>query len=512
MKKIINFFKRMENNYTKFFKQYIITNIILIISSIILCIFIDDTDLLLKYILFFVVNTFTIENFVKNKKTKLFVSIFSFIISFACGYLLNKYPDVLQDTVAFYFITAVCINLYHIVVLSKMKLSKYLYHVFHNILTVTIINGILNICVFGIITIVFFLLFQGNDYNLYLRSEFIICGFYTIPAYIYSFINMDNKVSELTNNILKYLILIVTLVTFVIVYIYLFKVIITNVMPVNEIFIVALLLFIVSLPVSIMYEELNINNKTLNVIMNNMSLSFIPLFFLQLYSVIARIVIYGFTENRYFGIVLLLAEAIVIFLTLYKNKKYLLYILFVIPVLALITFVIPYTNYSDFSAYSQVYRINKVMKGKETFKELNSHDAEIFAGAYNYLELKGKQHLVKYNLDEDDLLKIHSNSYLLEKHFVYVSAINKLDLFNYTSMESISEYDLELNGYNIILKGYRIDLSFLIEELQKDENYNDEVIIKLNDEFDLHLRYASFGILNDELMYCSIEGYIFKKA
>ena len=184
MKKIKSLIKSISENYVLFFKNYIVTNILIYIAAILEIILLNN-DLsgeLFKYEIFFIINSFTVENFFRNKKSKIVSFIFAYIVSFFFGLMFNSYEEEFGNFFMFYLISIYSINLFKIIKETKLELDVYLKQIFSNLLSTTIINIVLNIGVFAVLGIIVALLIPDFDFDLFLRAEIAILGFYTVPA------------------------------------------------------------------------------------------------------------------------------------------------------------------------------------------------------------------------------------------------------------------------------------------------------------------------------------------
>ena len=497
--------KRLGDNYIAFFKSYLITNIVIIISTILTIIFLekDIAVELFKYEIFFASLSFTVENFFENKKPKIIGFIIAYIIAFILGYLFNNYEERFANFFAFYLISLPSINLFHII--KKDEMSTYLHQLFSNLVSTTIINIVLNIGIFAVLGIITTLLIPDFDIELFLRVEIAILGFYTIPAYLYAFINKNSKITELANILLKYVIIPLTFIALLVVYLYLFKILITLNVPSNSVFAIVLLLFIETIITFALYKSLNISNKISNFIANNITYIFIPLYILQAYAMIIRVSIYGLTKSRYLGLMVLLVEAIILFLMKYKERKYLVYTFYVFIVASCISLLVPFINYEDASINYQVRVVDKMLKNKK-FAELNPEEKEKLAAAYEYLKYEGALDKLSVEIKDNEIEIIepyHRNyfykSYDDEEKVIDVSKYSKMELF-------MSDKE----GSKIRIKDFELDLKETIDKLIKDEEVG-KLIYQLdanNDFYVTHLNVSGNGNLVE---YVDIQGYILTK-
>ena len=512
MKLIKSIIKKLGDNYIDFFKNYLITNIAIIISTILTIIFLNDsiTFELFKYEIFFVINSFTIENFFKDKKPRIIGYIIAYIISFVLGYLFNVYEAKFANFFIFYMISIISINLFFIIKKIKLDLSTYLHQIFSNLVTTTIINLALNIGVFSVLGIISSLLLSNYDGDLFLRTFIAVFGFYTIPAYIYAFINKEAKISELANVLLKYVIIPLNIIAILVIYIYVFKIIITHNMPSNSVFAISFALFIVTIPTFVLAKDFDFKNKFLNFFNKNISFIFIPIYIIQSYAIIIRVFIYGLTEERYLGLIIILIELIILFLMKFKERKYLSHILIVFSVISAITFIVPGINYEDASTAFQVKRIEKILKNKE-FSELNGEEKAKVVGSYRYLKSKEALDKLTVKIDES---KIDFEDYYNYYDYFYENYDNseeKIDISNYVEMQRFISKESYINEGIIKVNDYQVDLNETINLLIEKKEIKEKLIFSLDENHDFYVIRLNISGQNKKANYYDLEGYILTK-
>ena len=508
MKFIKNLIKKLGDNYIEFFKNYLFTNIAIIISTILTIIFInkDIQSTLLNYEIFFCINFFTVENLFKKTKPRVIGYVVGSLVSVLFGYLFTNYEPEFTNFFMFYLISMASVNLYYIIKDTKKELSTYLYKTFSNLVSVTIINIVLTIGVMAVVGIISALLLPENDGDIFLRSIIAILGFYTIPAYLYALINEKSNVTELANILLKYVILPLTYLAATVIYIYIIKIVIQADIPSNYVFSIILVLFMVIIPVVIVTKELKIKNKFVSFIDKNISYIFLPLYILQAYAMFIRINTYGMTDERYLGVVVLIVELIILFLMKFKEGKKLTSIFFIVVIISAITFIIPKINYEDLSTSLQACRIERVMKDKE-FKDLNGEDKAKVVGSYHYLDSKDALDKIKVKLNQEEIA-----TYEVEYTHFYETYETKdaINISMYTEMKKISVLvDDPKDGIKI--NDYTINLDGIFNEMIAKGEVSTELIIGLDDMHDLYIESLYIEGYNHEVKTVNLTGYILSK-
>ena len=148
---------------------------------------------------------------------------------------------------------------------------------------------------------------------------------------------------------------------------YVLKLILMRTMPSNEIFGILTALFFVSVPVWIMNEAYR-DDSMRSRVASILPYAFAPLILMQIYSVAVRVMDYGFTPERYLGVMVILFEAItILFFKISRERSERL--LLVIAVLTVISVAVPGINMYSVSSRSQKYFLDlyqqKVQAGEE---------------------------------------------------------------------------------------------------------------------------------------------------
>ena len=230
-----------------------------------------------------------------------------------------------------------------------------------------------------------------------------MCRSRRVPNKLNGLLTEDYELSKFIDILISKILIPLFDIAFVIILIYIIKIILELEVPQNEVFAICSSLFIFMVPITIFsgkykskYYEYN--NKYLA------PLFIIPLI-LQIYSLVIRINDYGITLNRYLGIALLVIEiGTIVFLT-YKNKKYISNIFILIAVTLIVTNVLPYTNMMDVVTRSQIKVIKEEIKEDTNIEKLENGQKRKVYSAYLAIVDSFNENEVKY-LFPDYLKKI----------------------------------------------------------------------------------------------------------
>lgn len=492
MEKVRDFLNRLTSNYKTYVKQYMATNIVIIIATLVFTFanFNAWSKFLTSFAIIAVIaaiNFFVVESYFKEKKSKMYSCVAGFVIAVVLERFAhyNVFGASASRILTGYYIVAFLIGLFKVIKNSGLELSKYCTRVFKNLFGTGVIYGILVVGFALIMAISISLLTPGKNYELVLRAQIAIAGFFLIPATLLSITNTEGENSKFIETVISFVLLPLTAIATIIIYIYMIKILVLRQIPQNSIYRIVAGLFVVAFPVWVMTYEFKEKNRFVEVFSKIMPIAFIPLIGLQIYSLGARIGENGITPVRYMGVMLIIFEIVAIVLSIINKRKYLTNAVLVAAGLIAISTILPVVNMEQISNYNQASRLRKAWREGESFTSLSSEEKETASSAYRYLSRQEncEKYLPKY-LDKEELTKKlieHYSPYgdegetYDEKRTTYkrvnyqypddgvitVEGYNRIKKFkvyeydiNEENLESVSLYDT----FNINLKDYVIGL------------------------------------------------------
>lgn len=492
MEKVKDFFNRLTSNYKTYVKQYMATNIVIIIATLVFTFanFNAWSKFLTSFAIIAVIaaiNFFVVESYFKEKKSKMYSCVAGFVIAVVLERFAhyNVFGASASRILTGYYIVAFLIGLFKVIKNSGLELSKYCTRVFKNLFGTGVIYGILVVGFALIMAISISLLTPGKNYELVLRAQIAIAGFFLIPATLLSITNTEGENSKFIETVISFVLLPLTAIATIIIYIYMIKILVLRQIPQNSIYRIVAGLFVVAFPVWVMTYEFKEKNRFVEVFSKIMPIAFIPLIGLQIYSIGARIGENGITPVRYMGVMFIIFEIIAIVLSIVNKRKYLTNAVLVAAVLMAISTILPVVNLEQISNYNQASRLRKAWREGESFTSLSKEEKATASSAYRYLSRQEncEKYLPKY-LDKEELTKKlieHYSPYgdegetYDEKRTTYkrvnyqypddgvitVEGYNRIKKFqvyeydiNEENLESVSLYDT----FNINLKDYVIGL------------------------------------------------------
>lgn len=550
MKKISNLFKMLKKSIEKFPLTIIGIFILTVISAINLdndFISITVFENILVFITIFASTTFLIETLLENKiKSRIlyyvisafWAGILTFPMNIKQGFLGMSNEVFLFRMGRFiicYLIAIIALSIYYNYKRSNKKFEEYLTSTFVNIFKTSLIYAILAIGI-AIITLIFiYLILDGEDYDLVARVEILLLGIYYAPTVLYSFCDKKEEIGKFSKIVIKYVLDTLVMIAFVIIYMYIIKIIILRDIPSNQIFRILSALFIIGLPIWTMNLSLD-EGKIFDKINKKLPLLFIPFIILQIYAVGVRINANGFTEPRYLCLMLIIFE--IIYTIVYvKNKQKVGNMILVFILLTVISTIVPYINMFTISNLSQ-YNNLKIYKQKTEYTE--DEKSKIY-GAYYYLQhsVEGEKYIDSYLTEEEisqiiefqydtNMKKNTTRNIYLNKYMDYIDVEGYKKLYEVTAynyMRNKNEervYEVfssltfvtEEQNYNIIINIMPLVNEYINMDEQDIDTYfqeNNEFEIDSNRKIILTKFFVEYDEYTNVVSYYNIDGYLLEK-
>ena len=493
MEKVKDFFNRLTSNYKTYVKQYMATNIVIIIATLVFTFanFNAWSKFLTSFAIIAVIaaiNFFVAESYFKKKSAR----IYSYIIGFAIAGIFERFVNYnafgtsIYRILIGYSIVAFLIGLFKVIKNSGLELSKYCTRSFKNLFGTGVIYGILVVGFILIMTIAISLLTPGKDYEPVMRAQIAIFGLFLVPATLLSITNTEGESSKFIEAVISFVLLPLTALATIIIYIYMLKILALRQIPQNSIYKIIAGLFVVAFPVWVMTYEYKQKNKFVEVFSKIMPIAFIPLIGLQVYSIGARIGENGITPVRYMGVMFIIFEIIAIVLSIVNKRKYLTNALLVAAVLMAISTILPVVNMEEISNYNQVSRLKNAWREGESFTSLSSEEKATASSAYRYLlrQENSEKYLPKY-LDKEELTEK-----LIEHYSPYGDEDETYDEKRTTYKRVNYQYPddevITVEGYNCIKK---------FQVYEYDINEENLESVSLYDTFNINLKDYVLGLI-----------------
>lgn len=289
----------------------------------------------------------------------------------------------------------------------------------------------------------------------------IVCGIYYVPAIFSSIMRPEEEVPKYINALLKYVMMILCGLGYLIVYLYALTIIISGDFPSNSVYSITIALFAFAIPTSLLVSNCtDLPGKIARI----MPALFAPFIVIQGLCLGMRISEYGITPQRYLGM-LVIAFEIGYIVWFYVKPNMLDKILIVITAIIIIYCDVPYINGISLSRICQHRTIERILAG-QTDADISADTGLIkrVKSAVDYLtDMDGENDYIMTHFDEDEQKRINdiisieiddndndiSNSYM---YLYYGSDEKYLDVSGYSKVRQVSayygfEYDVDNEEY-----------------------------------------------------------------
>lgn len=324
---------------------------------------------------------------------------------------------------------------------TKLRFVEYEVKVFYNVMKSIVIWLVLSFGVFFVCEIIEELLLE-EYYYLYLSDagEILVIGLYLAPKMILALRDMDEEPDKILHTIVKYILPVFTLCAMGIVYLYMLKILFLMQMPSNEVFRIISALFCLGLPVWIMVGYYKDKTKYMMIISIQPYL-FIPLIFLQGYSIGIRIYQYGMTPGRYLGMMLIVFEIGTLFIGHFWKEQYEKLLSFLCLLVVIAVFV-PGINMNTAPNLWQLSFLKKYYQAVENGEMISELACERLTGAYVYLMDRPE---MQKAIEPYDIYK-ESFAAKLKEQEIKTTNVTKLNTYHVHCCQMVG--DIELNGYS----------------------------------------------------------------
>lgn len=517
MIKIKNF---INTNLKEYLNKYKLTNIMIFIGTILsLFTFFKENINILLVISLNAIQFFAIESHFQDKKKKWIFALIATCISILISVFREKIELSIRflEIICAYLSGIILLGVYKIIKDTKLSFSEYISRVFDNLFKMGIVYIILQIGLNTLTFIFFHLILESSNKMITVieKAQIILTGFYLMPMTLLSITKVQKECSKVIKNIVSYVITPLIIISYLIIYAYILKIILKNAIPQNIIFALITSIFCVSyFAWTVCYS---VENKTVNKVSKNLPIVFIPLLILQIYSLFLRIIPYGITERRYIGIMILIFEILAITFSLIKNRKYERNIILGAIVIIIISFVLPFINITDLSEFSKNHWVKKekeqniaIEQSKDENKDKENLNGE--SGTYNfYNATTGEYEKTEYirfysnDIENENGIQIPEGCKVIKKGQCYTQGTTTAEEgIEYTKVgikkEKLLKAITTYNDCNVNLFDYTKKLIGINSDYSAIEKYVKEnrIIKTTNSNIDFYITNVNISYVNTE--------------
>lgn len=422
-------------------------------------------DFILPFLLFLGVGMFFRETIFRGELMwQIGVSFCVAVVSLFFAVVIKNGRELAFDSLisrgmAAYVVVLGLLGLYVCYKRSGCVFPEYGMKVFSNLVKTHVVYVILNMSVL-IVTGIITALFAGwySYMSIISRLMMGVFGFFYVPAWLYSVSSASQDRSQtetFTRVLVKYVLLPIVLVVFVIIYAYILKILIQRDIPSNEIYGILTGLFLAGAPTWTMMENFE-KESVWRKISDKLPLFFAPLILLQVYSIGVRIWSYGVTPERYLGVLWIVLE--VVYLVLHQGRRKQTGNIILIAAFALaFAFLAPFVNMYQASIMSQ----GRILAQYRMADELTEKMQRRIYGAYRYLQAaSGGKEYVERRYTKEEIAEIEgfsegSDYYRTQDDMLYMASdtrVSDVDISGYSRMQRVERrYDSSVDPKRIPL-------------------------------------------------------------
>ena len=242
----------------------------------------------------FTITCFFIESTFSSKPLKfkiplyLFNAVLSLILTFAINYkesflgLSNEtYLNYLYRFITCYVLSIFFFSVYSLYKNRDLSINEYLVKTAITMFKNTILYGLLAIGLLLICLAFISLILEGESYSLISRVEILLLGVFYVPKMFFAFTAPEDEVGKFAKVVIKYVLGSLVFSAFVVIYIYMLKLLILWKVPSNQIYRITAGLFLLGCPIWILISYFK-DNDLFEKLNSKLPYAFIPFVFLQM--------------------------------------------------------------------------------------------------------------------------------------------------------------------------------------------------------------------------------------
>lgn len=320
---------------------------------------------------------------------------------------------------------------------TGQSFSEYVRNVFCSLCRTLVISGVITIGTAALVKCYSFLILDSNGDSVIWRSLILVNGLIWGFGFLDALQSRKEETGRFMEILIQYILLGLLELIFIIVYLYIARILIRHKIPSNEVFGILSAVFLIGFPIWTI-SSVKPRISLLQKIGKNLPYFFIPFIALQGYTLGVRIAAFGITPRRYLGLVLIIFE--ISYILIYRFcREHIEIVLPYAAFLTLIAGIIPGINMFDLALTNQS-RALKTAQAEGTFSDLSPADQERFIGAYRYLENDPDGKAIADQIPESWKEKAEAFPIITEENTLSVQEsfnIRNVPIRSYSQMDSI---------------------------------------------------------------------------
>lgn len=463
--------------------------------------------------------------------------IFTMLMSYRGEFLFGIESERFSEEVLRFFVSYLAwilvISVCHMFKRSEKPFVEYCLRVCGGVVKTSIVYGIFALGILIIMVIFNELIYDTDDFVW--RLEAFLAGCVYFPGVLLAVSDVEEDVSRFFKIVVKFVLMPLTIAAFVIIYLYIAKLLFTKGLPSNEVFPILTALFCVGLPIWTM--ACNFEDVVMGKVAKYMPYAFVPFIILQGICVGMRMSQYGLTEGRYMGCALITFECIYIALYFIKNSQFLPLIFYVAVTMVTLLTLIPFVRIDDAVYYSQKSALEKFLTMDAGSKQtLTNQQKKRLVGSYGKIKYdrRGKNYIDKISQSDKDWLQACGEEVddyrFRDEQYINASLYhNPCNVAGYSVLsEFTNDYSDDnrgdLTNYKIIVGDREERYVNIAQYVEAARNENDSMSrsdmdnwlkehneLVLADGSKLVINELSIHVNNGEIESMSIRGYYLEK-
>ncbi|NMA12724.1 MAG: DUF4153 domain-containing protein [Chloroflexi bacterium] len=363
---------------------------------------------------------------------------------------------------------------------SALPFGTYVLKSLQNFAQVGIVTWVCSVGVALVVYIFNYLILSSSNEDPGFRALTLVMGIGLGLGFLFAVPDQKRSVASFTAVIVRWVLLPLLTIAFVIIYAYIVKIVFTSEIPSNQVYRILSGLFLLGLPVWLIIDHFAKEDLPVKI-GTRLPLLFLPIMMLQAYVIWLRISVFGLTPARYLGMMLVVFELVVILLYTFRHRN----IAWILPIFAgfvLVAGIIPKINMDDLSLadqYRQVSRFNSA-----TFDTLFPAERSRIISAYDYLngDIEGEKMLTSLDESFQLLEEARQGTFIDgEDNFIYLySTLTDLDISGFSQASMVdarqAEQPVDFEHVKLNIDGKEamtVDLSGLDDILLRKNAKND---------------------------------------
>ena len=270
MNKLKKIIMNLSDDLKLTFQRFPVTALLIVLTAVTFSIFVVDpetnqaifTEKIVPFLILWGFGTFFVETLFNTKDVRKWIgTALTALAAFGFVYWVNSqgksvygFSPLKTDAnlSRFYYaykLILLSLGVYVHLKRSEQPFAEYCNKVVQNLVQIGIVCGALAAGIAMVGATFVYLIMNGSDYTIVPKTEFIVIGIVAGIGFLSSLINTRKESAKFFVLVVRNVLLVLLIIAFGIIYLYIGKILITQIMPSNEVFRILALLFAIGLPI-----------------------------------------------------------------------------------------------------------------------------------------------------------------------------------------------------------------------------------------------------------------------